>query len=508
VDIVADAKGVGRGVGEAERKFGGLGSSVAKVGKAVAIGAVAVGAGAVVIGRSLIQAGERASTANARIGQINDSMGLFGKQTDQVTGRVVKYGEALARQTGVETNSIKATQAKLLTFKDLAATADQLGGNFDRATTAAVDLAAAGFGTAETNAAQLGKALQDPIKGLTALSRSGVTFTDVEKERIATLVESGKAGEAQALVLSAIETQVGGTAAATSNASDKMKVGYEQLKEQLGQKLLPVFNQVGEFVTTKLIPKATELGGALADKLGPAVSRVGEFITGRLVPAARSIYGWFIDKIVPGIRGYLTPILEGVRGAFGSVSGAIQDNSGNLEKLGRFIKSTAEFASKYLLPVIGTLLGGAFRVLGKAIGIAISALAGIVGIIDTVIRKVRELVSAIGNSPVGKLVGALFSSGHTPLLAPSLMGPSSLGTGPSGGLAGPSRFAWSPFGPSGMTGLASGTAGPLVLDQRTVEVNVRVDGALDPVAVAHQLEGILDRSATRLGRVTSYGAGR
>jgi hypothetical protein len=54
-----------------------------------------------------------------------------------------------------------------------------------------------------------------------------------------------------------------------------------------------------------------------------------------------------------------------------------------------------------------------------------------------------------------------------------------------------------------MTGLASGTAGPLVLDQRTVEVNVRVDGALDPVAVAHQLEGILDRSATRLGRVTS-----
>jgi hypothetical protein len=57
VDIVADAKGVGRGVGEAERKFGGLGSSVAKVGKAVAIGAVAVGAGAVVIGRSLIQAG-------------------------------------------------------------------------------------------------------------------------------------------------------------------------------------------------------------------------------------------------------------------------------------------------------------------------------------------------------------------------------------------------------------------------------------------------------------------
>jgi hypothetical protein len=48
-----------------------------------------------------------------------------------------------------------------------------MGGNFDRATQAAIDMGAAGFGSAEQNAAQLGKALNDPITGLAALRRSG-----------------------------------------------------------------------------------------------------------------------------------------------------------------------------------------------------------------------------------------------------------------------------------------------------------------------------------------------
>jgi hypothetical protein len=83
-------------------------------------------------------------------------------------------------------------QAKLLTFGELAKSADQAGGAFDRATKAAIDMGAAGFGTAEMNAVQLGKALNDPIKGVAALAKSGVTFTEQEKEKIKTLVESNK----------------------------------------------------------------------------------------------------------------------------------------------------------------------------------------------------------------------------------------------------------------------------------------------------------------------------
>ena len=214
----------------------------------------AVGAAAVVFGKKAIDAGERLATANARIAQINKSMNLFGDSTDEVTKRLISYAEATARSTGVDTNSIKITQAKLLTFKELAKTAGQLGGEFDRATKAAIDLAAAGFGSAETNAVQLGKALQDPIKGLTALSRSGVTFTEVEKERIRTLVESNRVSEAQILILQAIETQVGGTAEATANASEKIRVGFDQVQEKIGLALLPTFERFSNYLLETTIP--------------------------------------------------------------------------------------------------------------------------------------------------------------------------------------------------------------------------------------------------------------
>jgi hypothetical protein len=191
-----------------------------------------------------LAAGEAAATANARIEQINESMGLFGDATNKVNNRLIEYANATARATGVDQNQIKLAQAKLLTFKELAMSADEAGGAFDRATQAAIDMGAAGFGTAEMNAVQLGKALNDPIKGVTALAKSGVTFTEQEKEKIKVLVESGKLLEAQEIVLKAIEVQVGGTAEATANDSEKMKIAFSQLSESIGIILLPVFKEL------------------------------------------------------------------------------------------------------------------------------------------------------------------------------------------------------------------------------------------------------------------------
>jgi hypothetical protein len=199
----------------------------------------AVGAAAV----KMVAAGEAAATSNARIAQINKSMGLFGDTTAIVNKRITDYAEATARATGIDQNQIKLAQAKLLTFKELAVSADEAGGAFDRATQAAIDMGAAGFGDAATNAVQLGKALNDPIKGVTALAKSGVTFTEQEKDKIKTLVESNKLLEAQDMVLKAIEQQVGGTALATANDSDKMKVAFSQLSESIGLTLLPLMQK-------------------------------------------------------------------------------------------------------------------------------------------------------------------------------------------------------------------------------------------------------------------------
>jgi hypothetical protein len=210
---------------------------------AIALGAVAAAAG------GMIQAGEAAATANARIAQINESMGLFGNETEKVNERLIAYANATARATGVDQNSIKATQAKLLTFGELAKSADEVNGAFDRATKAAIDLAAAGFGDAESNAVQLGKALQDPVKGITALAKSGVTFTEQEKEKIKTLVESNRTLEAQEMILKAIETQVGGTAEATANDTDKLKVAFSQVSESIGLILVPILAGLAPILT-------------------------------------------------------------------------------------------------------------------------------------------------------------------------------------------------------------------------------------------------------------------
>jgi hypothetical protein len=244
---------------------------------ALALGAVTAAA------TKFVAAGEAAATSNARIEQINESMGLFGDSTEQVNKRLIKYAEATARATGVDQNSIKATQAKLLTFKELAESADDVNGAFDRATKAAIDLAAAGFGDAETNAVQLGKALNDPIKGITALAKSGVTFTQQEKDKIKTLVESNKILEAQEMVLSAIETQVGGTAEATANDSDKMKVAFSQLSESIGLLLLPLFNKMVEI----MIPIA-----ALAQEHAALFLTLGAVIAG--VAATILAYNFYL----------------------------------------------------------------------------------------------------------------------------------------------------------------------------------------------------------------------
>jgi hypothetical protein len=187
-----------------------------------------------------VRAAEEAEVADRRLQNIAESMNLFGASTDRVVERMTEFADATMLATGVDDEIIKSTQAKLLTFKNLAETADDVGGAMDRATLAALDLAAAGFGEAEQNAVQLGKALQDPVKGITALGRAGVTFTEQEKAKIKTLVASNQMLEAQNLVLTAIETQVGGTAEATATSSSKMTVAFGEMSESIGKALLPL----------------------------------------------------------------------------------------------------------------------------------------------------------------------------------------------------------------------------------------------------------------------------
>jgi phage-related protein len=377
LNLLADVSEFSRGLESSQKKLKRFGKSVDQSFKKTAILAAGLGAAAF----KFVEAGEASATANARILQINESMGLFGDQAKGVTDRLVKLAEATALNTGVDQNAIKLTQAKLLTFKELAATADQVGGAFDRATMAAIDMAAAGFGEAESNAVQLGKALNDPIKGITALTRSGITFTAEEKKLIETLVNSGKTLEAQDLILKAIETQVGGTAEATANASDKMRIGFKLVSEQIGTALLPLFEELVSFLQTSVIP---QMAG-----LSDFISRNSEAI---------KIFAIALVGIVATL-GTLSLVIKAVN--------IVMTTFNAIVKIATIIQ--AGFNLILSLNPIG-LLVIAVAALAAGFVLAYQKIEPFRDLIDSIIQRIKDLGNAIKNSAVGKSLTGIFNS--------------------------------------------------------------------------------------------------
>jgi phage-related minor tail protein len=102
---------------------------------------------------------------------------------------------------------------------------------FDQATGIITDMSVALGQDTSSSAIQLGKALNDPIKGVTALQRVGVSFTASQKEQITTLVESGKTLDAQKLILAELGKEFGGAAEAAATPLGKLQQRIGDLAE-------------------------------------------------------------------------------------------------------------------------------------------------------------------------------------------------------------------------------------------------------------------------------------
>jgi hypothetical protein len=168
---------------------------------------------------------------------LENMMGISAATT-QTAKRLDMYAKKVMLATAIDDEQVKAVQKKLIMFKALRKTVDVMGGTFDRATSAAIDLAAGGFGTMETNAMKLGKMLEDPIANLNALSRAGVTFTAGEKNKIAALTESGKLLQAQDIILGSVEGRVKGLAEKSATPWEKMNAALQEIGDQIGTQLL------------------------------------------------------------------------------------------------------------------------------------------------------------------------------------------------------------------------------------------------------------------------------
>ena len=139
----------------------------------------------------------------------------------------------LQRTTAFEDDAVARGEAMLLTFTNIGKDV------FPMATRTMLDMSTAMNQDLQSSAIQLGKALNDPIAGISALSRVGVQFTDSQKEQIQVLMQSGNVMGAQKIILAELSKEFGGSAVA---AADTLTGKWEQLKNEFGNMMEDIGN--------------------------------------------------------------------------------------------------------------------------------------------------------------------------------------------------------------------------------------------------------------------------
>ena len=168
---------------------------------------------------------DETSAAQFAAAQLEAALKSTGNVAGQSVGELNAMAGALQDTTIFADDAVTAAQSLLLTFTKVG------GDTFPRATKAIADVATAMGTDLKSATIQVGKALNDPIQGVTALARSGIQFSDAQKEMIKQMVETNRLADAQRLILSELETQFGGSAEA---AGKTLGGAIERLKNSFG----------------------------------------------------------------------------------------------------------------------------------------------------------------------------------------------------------------------------------------------------------------------------------
>lgn len=257
----------------------GVGSNAQKVGAQLKKVAVGVGIGLAAITAGMIRAGFEAVESLKRIETINAQTDAVIRSTAGAAGvtreQIVALADSLEAVTATEAEAIQEGANLLLTFKNIRNGSKQTEKIFDRTTAVLVDMSRAMGSDMKTAALQLGRALNDPIRGVTALTRSGVSFSDSQRDMIRSLQESGDLLGAQQVVLQALEEQFGGSgesyAGTLAGRIDTLNHNLGATAERVVQSLLPAFERLVDWGNSDLIPWLEGFASWFVDEGAPAL---------------------------------------------------------------------------------------------------------------------------------------------------------------------------------------------------------------------------------------------
>lgn len=197
------------------------------------------------------------------------------KATDGAAGLTAEQmkdlADSLEEVTTFSSEATQAAEAIMVSFKNVK------GDVFVESMKAAQDMATVMGGDVSGSAMQLGKALNDPVQGMSALARSGVSFSDSQKEMVKQMVQTGDVVGAQRIILAELKNEFGGAAeAAGANSWEPIKNRLGDIGEEIGRKLIPYINM--------LIPAAQGVVSYLTDTVLPywsdVFNKMGEYTGG------------------------------------------------------------------------------------------------------------------------------------------------------------------------------------------------------------------------------------
>lgn len=232
---------------------------------------------------------------------IKSTGGAAGYSADQIRS----MAKEISSQTTFTTGEVMKGQNMLLTFTNIQ------GDVFKQASGAMMDMAQKFKSDAPQVAIQLGKALNDPVKGITALTRVGVSFTEQQKGQIKAMVQAGDVAGAQKVILGELNKEFGGQAqAATETYNGQLKQmsnNMNSVKSTIGSVLLPYLTQIAKHLNDG------------AQSLANFASKHKNVIAAVL--SVTAVLGTFIGGagVLQKVLGVLGPTIKGLNSTIGDM---------------------------------------------------------------------------------------------------------------------------------------------------------------------------------------------
>jgi hypothetical protein len=374
--LSADTSDFDKAMGRSESRMSSVAKTAGKAGLAGAI--IGLGYAAKVGFSEFMEAEKVTAQTNAVLKSTGGVANVTAKEVD-------KLSTSLMRKSGVDDEQVKTGANMLLTFTKIRNETGQGNKVFDEATKATLNLSVAMGKDMQSSALLVGKALNDPIKGMSALTRAGVQFTEEQKETVKALIASGDQMGAQKVILKELETQFGGSAeAAGKTFGGQINILKESMTNLLGEgigKLMPKLAEFATWITETALPKLKDFVKGLTgnESVKGALKGVKEFLDESFFPAIKGIAGVFTT-------------------ALGTVKKVLDEKKPELETIFGGIKKASEgiyvVFNEVIIPALKFIFkeGGPFDI---AFGLAITIIAGVVKVISGIVTTTRDTFNAV-----------------------------------------------------------------------------------------------------------------